>query len=72
MDEEKHAWKTGQYENIKPIIQGITTAIAILCIAYLEAPAIQNGIDGTLFGIVIAAIAGLGGYSIKDILTVKK
>jgi len=40
--------------------------VAILCITILEAMAIWAGIDGALFGIAIAAIAGLGGYQIKS------
>lgn len=39
--------------------------IAIICITALEWVALLNGVDGALFGIVIAAIAGLGGYQIK-------
>ncbi|MBA7637425.1 hypothetical protein ES703_45069 [subsurface metagenome] len=41
------------------------TIIAIIAIALLEGLAIWQGINGALFGIAIAAIAGLGGYSIK-------
>jgi len=36
---------------------------AIICLALLEGWALYNGIDGTLFGIVIAAIAGLAGWT---------
>lgn len=39
--------------------------IAIAAIAGLEIMAMSKGIDGTMFGIVVAAIAGLGGYEIK-------
>lgn len=39
--------------------------IAMLCITALEVVAIMRGIDGAVFGIAIAAIAGLGGYEIK-------
>lgn len=39
--------------------------IAMLCITALEALAIFQGINGAIFGIAIAAIAGLGGYEIK-------
>ena len=42
-----------------------TPIVAMLCIAGLEALALIRGIDGALFGIVVAAIAGLGGYEIK-------
>jgi len=40
---------------------------AMLCITGLEALAITQGVDGAVFGIVIAALAGLGGYEIKSI-----
>jgi len=38
--------------------------IAILCLTILEVVAIVQGINGALFGIVVSAIAGLGGYSV--------
>jgi len=36
---------------------------AIGCITILELAAIHYGIDGKLFGIVIAALAGIAGWS---------
>lgn len=42
-----------------------TPIVAMICIAGLEALAIMRDIDGAVLGIVIAAIAGLGGYEIK-------
>lgn len=42
-----------------------TPIIAIVCIAGLEALAISQGINGAAFGLVVAAIAGLGGYEVK-------
>lgn len=46
--------------------------MAMLCISGLEAFAISQGIDGAVFGIVIAALAGLGGYELKIIKDRKK
>jgi len=43
------------------------TITAILVIAYLETLAILKGIDGYLFGLVIAVISGLAGYKIKTL-----
>lgn len=43
----------------------IVPIVAILAIAFLEYTALKEGINGALVGIVIAAIAGLGGYEIK-------
>lgn len=46
--------------------------IAMLCIAGLESLAMVKGINGALFGIVIAALAGLGGYEIKVVRDIRK
>lgn len=48
------------------------TIVAISCITLLEAIALLKGIDGTYLSIVIAVIAGLGGYGVakvSDVLT---
>ena len=37
-------------------------SLAIVCITILEAIAMLKGIDGHMFGTVVAAIAGLAGY----------
>lgn len=42
-----------------------TPIAAMLCIAGLEAFAISQGVNGAVLGIVVAAIAGLGGYELK-------
>ncbi len=42
-----------------------TPIVAMICIASLEVLALVKGIDGALFGIVVAALAGLGGYEVK-------
>ena len=39
--------------------------IAMICIVTLEVVALIQGVNGAVFGIVIAALAGLGGYEIK-------
>lgn len=41
--------------------------IAIICIAVLEGIALWRGMDGAIFGLAIAAIAGLGGFTIGQI-----
>lgn len=38
--------------------------ISMVLIAILEACAILKDMDGALFGVVIAALAGLGGYEL--------
>lgn len=40
---------------------------AIICITILEGIALFLGINGAIFGVAIAAIAGLGGYTIGQI-----
>ena len=45
----------------------IITITGIGSIVVLESIALFNGIDGALFGLVIAAISGLAGYKIKEI-----
>lgn len=42
-----------------------TPIAAMACIAVLMGIALYKEIDGALFGIVVAALAGLGGYEIK-------
>lgn len=41
------------------------TIVAIVAITLLEGLAVWAGHNGALFGVAIAAIAGLGGYSLK-------
>jgi hypothetical protein len=38
---------------------------SIVCITALGIAALANGLDGAIFATTIAALAGLGGYSIK-------
>ncbi len=42
-----------------------TPIAAMILIATLEGIALWRGVDGAVFGFVIAALAGLGGYEIK-------
>jgi len=44
----------------------------MICIAGLEALALVMGVDGAVLGIVIAAIAGLGGYELKKQIEKRK
>jgi len=48
-------------------IKSRTKEVAIIAIAVLEGIALHQGIDGTLFSVVIAVIAGLAGYSVRVI-----
>lgn len=49
------------------ISQTLITMAAIAGIVYLERMAIVAGIDGAFFFLSLAAMAGLGGYEIKNI-----
>ena len=40
----------------------VTTVSAMACITVLEVLALMNGINGTMFSIAIALVAGLGGF----------
>lgn len=42
------------------------TKVAIVCITLIEITALMNGINGTLMALTIAAISGLGGYSLSE------
>ena len=43
-----------------------TIIIAILCITILEVAALGTGVDGSAFGVAIAAVSGLAGYQVKS------
>lgn len=45
---------------------------AIVCLSILEAVALLNHVDGSTFGITIAAIAGLGGYTVGKVNSLGK
>ncbi len=45
-----------------------TPIAAMFFIAILEGIALWRGVDGAVFGIVIAALAGLGGFSLRATL----
>lgn len=51
---------------IPRIIEAITPIVAIVVIWRLVIAAIAAGIDGVMFFGGVAAIAGLGGYEIKE------
>lgn len=51
--------------NKRPIAVTVT---AIVAITVLEAIALLKNIDGTLMATVVAAIAGLGGYTLGQVM----
>lgn len=46
----------------------VLAAFAIASLVLLEVAAMNAGINGKLFTVVVAAVAGLGGYSINNLL----
>jgi len=42
----------------------VIALVAMICITALELVALICNIDGAFFGVVVAAIAGLGGYTL--------
>lgn len=44
----------------------LVAVVAIIVIGLLEALALHRGIDGQLFALTIAAIAGIAGYNLKQ------
>ena len=51
---------------IPRIIEAVTPIVAIIVIWRLVSSALAAGIDGVMFFGGVAAIAGLGGYEIKE------
>lgn len=49
-----------------------TPLVAMVCITALEVVALARGVNGAVFGFVVAALAGLGGYEIKAIIEKRK
>jgi len=58
--------KKQSYIDSKLFVCAIMLAVLSVCI--LEIIALIKGIDGSFFGIAIAAISGMGGYLIKGFL----
>ena len=46
----------------------ILSLVAILCLTVLEIAAMLTGLDGYIFGVIIAAIAAISGYEIRDLI----
>lgn len=52
---------------VKVIMKTIVNIVAITGLVILEIKAMEIGIDGAIFGTVIAAISGITGFTIRDI-----
>ena len=50
----------------------ILLVTALVCITIMECVAIQNGINGTMFGISVAAIGGITGAGLDHFLKKRK
>ena len=45
--------------------------VALVCLTGLEIYALSQGINGTIFSVVIAIIAGIAGYTLPGQITTK-
>jgi len=52
------------------ICKSVITLAAIGACTFLEVKALNLGIDGVYLALIIAAIAGLGGYELKNALSI--
>ena len=68
---EEEIWRSRE-KTMETKMRYLTTIAAIISITALEAVALMNHIDGTVFSLVIAAIAGLGGYHLKNVVGNRK
>lgn len=55
-------------EKVEVVFKSVTVIVAITGIVILDAIALTQGINGTLFTLAMIAIAGLAGYEMTDIL----
>ena len=46
----------------------IVIIVAMVCITGLEVLAMFKGINGITFSLCVAAVAGLGGFKVKDVV----
>jgi Mg2+/citrate symporter len=51
------------------LINGIISIVAILVLGFIEWCLLQHGIDGTIALIIVAAIAGIAGFNVKEIMS---
>ena len=53
---------------VKTVTKAMVSISAIVGLVILECKAIELGIDGVILSIVIAAISGLVGFNLRDVL----
>jgi len=54
------------------VINGIISLFAIGGLCFMGFTLIEHGIDGTIALVIIAAIAGIAGYNVKEIIAFVK
>ena len=52
---------------MKSLIRYITPLFAIAALVILECVALSKGINGTVLSVVVAAVAGIGGFEAKSL-----
>jgi len=50
----------------------VATIVAIVALAFIEYHALKLNIDGAILSLVVAAISGLGGYQLGQVLKYRK
>ena len=53
---------------VKMVTKAMVSISAIVGLVILECKAIELGMDGIILSVVIAAISGIAGYNIKDMM----
>lgn len=54
------------------VTSAIVSVFAIAALAFVEWCLLEHGFDGTIAILVVASIAGLGGYNVQKILSFLK
>lgn len=50
----------------------VATIVAIVALAFIEYHALKLDVDGAILSLVVAAISGLGGYQLGQVLKYRK
>ena len=59
-------------KKVEVVFKSVTVIVAITGIVILDAIALTQGINGTLFTLSMIIVAGLGGFEVRDVLATMK
>ena len=71
-EKDREIWQDDNHKSLKIVTKCITTVAAISAVVYIEAQALQAGVNGVLLATSLAIITGLGGYELKGIIERRK